>query len=245
MANEIYGPTQVSANTSIPFSLIYEEEEVEERCLPGEFIPSSSLSEIFNEQFSTLDSNIWFSWGSPLPYIQDGNLNPNGDPNYHSGVVSNGFTIPTNKEFKITFRTKQILNGSGYWNYIDIGITNKPGISSTTHGSPGWKILKIRIDGGYQNDRGPYTHGIYYSMPCININETTQDYDNDGAYHTYEMFYKPIGNGSAYFMIKKDGILKESIKDLTTSEPNFYLNIEGRSYSNGDGLVDWVTVETV
>ena len=209
---------------------------------------SASFSELFP---SGAISASWLAWGSPLPSIvadagaSNGYvLDTNGDASWESGIVSNGYAIPTNKQFKVTFRLKQPLTSSSAYNYIKVGITTEQGIVSDSDGSPGDEHARVFADGSRANGTAPEYQAIYYeavdSPPEYTY--TPVSYDNDGLYHEYEIIYSPLTDGTSTYIIKQDGEIKTCSNTTAPTNPNYYLNVQGRGSLDNNAL-DWITVE--
>lgn len=187
------------------------------------------------------------SWGSPLPRIITSDsstgsaLDTNGDGSYHSGLGLNGYPIPTNKQFKVTWRAKQPLVAVNYWLYYDMGLYSGQHVYSTTDGSPAaWAIWGL-VGGLSRNTGTQYRYSKWFSGGG---HATEIDYEgNDGLWHEYSIFYSPALDGvNCVTEFYYDGVLQGTGCTTLPAFDNFYVGIEGRSYS-GDNHVDWVKVE--
>ena len=199
-----------------------------------EYFPKTTWTSVFTEPFSSTLSALWNKHGSPLPATMSiGGTEgyvfvSNGDSIYHSGATLN-FPLNTTNSYKIDVRAKQPLNGTNYYSYIVLGLSN---ISNTKQ--EGFPYTFMAIDGGDQNANSSLINQAIYVDNSIYVGQ------NDGNWHIYTIEMYPNTSGSGFVKLTYiDGILKASSCISIASGSNMYFVISGRGTL---GMTDYVNI---
>jgi hypothetical protein len=173
-----------------------------------------------------LDSSVWKTWGSPLPYLAEGQgmgggnaINPNGDGNAQSGLTTyERFTLQKGLTVGAWLSGDQT---STYWQNIRISLTRLDAKDAADNNA-GDPILGIGLL--VETD----VQKVEYSIGSENFIEP-YDVTEDGEYHFYSFAINDDQTVSFY----KDHELKwTSTTQLDFSiNPDATLTIHGRSYN--------------
>lgn len=234
----------------LSMELVYDYYEIEQRrvmqIIGGTATPVTSPDDYpqfdFSESFDVI-SEDWMLWGFPTPILSNDagaingkGLDTNGGGLLESGAVLNAVEIDVTRNFEFIFRVKQPLgadDSEGF--YIDFGLTEGAGISSTSNGRTGSTLMGAVIDGGSKDQSiKSSTYSIKGSLDTVSDN-----YDNDGQFHEYKFSY--IINGqNAEYQIYKDNVLQMSSVGSISNHDFVYLYVQGKS-EGGIQIVDSIT----
>lgn len=196
-----------------------------------------NAQEIFYEGWETgsIDPDIWLSWGSPLPVIGSPGfnsahaLNPNGDNEFGSGVISyENFTLSNGIRVEWWGKGTQSYPT---WQSFQVGIS--PLVAEDFYYDPEPNHLVYIHTGAEYNENyiryGVMGLGVVFSEP----------YPDDGWHH---YGFEISQSGKVYFW--RDRILKcetgEGVIDFSTYD-DLPVLVAGRSY-NDPQLIDNIAV---
>jgi hypothetical protein len=173
---------------------------------------------IFQENWETgsIDTTVWRKWGTPSAFIANEGFNsshsldPNGDGNYNSGVVTNAqYSISgTVLEFDAN-----ITGTATHHQAAMVGFGKNDGSSSKNNTS----YIQTRINGDYNSVDVVYTA----------FHQALVEYDIGTGWHHYRIEVSTSGHVKFY----RDGFATFELPYPISLGvfPQLYLNIQGRS----------------
>lgn len=225
---------------TLDMTMVYDYYEIDQRrvmqIIGGTAAPVNQPDEYpqleFSEQFDEI-SEDWQLWGFPTPILSNDagaingkGLDSNGGGLLESGAVLNSIEIDVTKNFEVIFRVKQPLGAdTSNGTYLDFGITEGAGISSTSNGRTGSTLMGVVVDGGSKDDTS--IKSTTYSIKG-SLDEIKPDFDNDGQFHEYKFKYVVNGQNAEYQIYKNDTIQMSAVGNISNHD-FVYIYVQGKS----------------
>lgn len=212
-------------------------------CLLGYSI--SSANTLLEENWESGNTNQWNSFGDPLPSLNSTSnalgtysLEPNGDFNYHSGLVSNQmFSLTSNTRLTVD----AYIESAVAWSELEFGLVNTnilpdnkmPGYDPDNTSNTNYTVATLLIDADTQDS------GYKFVGNFVGDNGSQRIFENDLVSNYFDDWH------SFTFDFQEDGSIAISIDDQSVftsnsglfdynSASDFAVMLAGRSYDGTD-----------